>query len=188
MRRIFYIGLCFAVSLLVIGIGISVAANAIRGNPTITQTAVITDNGGYQIIDQTVQTAVPPTEFNGPTYTSDLGGGSGLEVVLSSPSVEVGGTLWMRVRLTGPAAWSNSGLRFTVTNSSGENVYDIALGHPHRTLAPGESPDQEDVFNLRWEAKSSETAGNVEVTPGTYSFFLGDYSLAWGVRGTIEVK
>jgi hypothetical protein len=188
MSRIFYIGLCSVIVLIAIGVGISAAANTNGGYQTITQTAVLTDNGEYQIIGQTTTV---PTEFNGPTYTSDLGGGSGLEVALSSPSVEVGGTLRMRVKLTGPAAWSNSGVELIVTNYNGEKVYDVVYIHTHITLRPEESPPQEDdVYDLGWEAKSSDTAGNVEVTPGAYSFIIAPYGLEENmcVRGTIEVK
>jgi hypothetical protein len=127
------------------------------------------------------------TEFNGPTYTRDLGGGSGLEVDLSSPSVNVGGALQMRVELTGPAAWNVGELSFTVINSSGENVYDVIIWLSHATLASGESPPQEYILYYDWFATSSPTAGNVEVTPGTYSFTLMPSGENAGVTGTIEV-
>jgi hypothetical protein len=138
------------------------------------------------VITTPLSTTTTATEFYGPTYTSDLGGGTRLEVLLSSSSVNVGETLWMRVKFTGPNANSASCLvRLTVTNSSGENVYDICYWHSAGIFPNG--PPQDVTSYSEWEAKSSPTADNVEVTPRAYSFFLGD-SFAWGVRGTIEVK
>ena len=114
-----------------------------------------------------------------------------MEVALSSSSVNVGERLGMRAKLTGPAAWNVCTLSLTVTNSDGENVYTVGYWLPHRTLAPGESPPQEYVVDwISWDAKSSPWGGNVEVTPGTYSFIIvpSGFEENMGVRGTIEVQ
>lgn len=181
MRKI-YIALFSVVALLVIGVGVLVANNT-GGN---------SGNEGTQTTVPTEPRSTNSTEeFNGPVYTCDLGGGSGLEIVLSSSSVKVGETLLIRGKLTGPAAWSLSLFRFTVIDSNGEAVYRVYAGWPHKTLAPGENPPQEYVFYLKWEAKKDPMSSDVEVTPGTYTFILAPLSEWEGrgldIRGTIEV-
>jgi hypothetical protein len=119
------------------------------------------------------------TEFNGPICTRDLGGGSRLE-------------LWpqMRIKIIGPAAWNVDILVLTVTNSSGENVYEMAYWLPHVTLAPGESPPQEyDVDWIGWDRTSNLTTGKVEITPGIYTFTIVPVGFGenMGVTGTVEV-
>ena len=161
-----HIALCSLVALLVIGVGISL---------------------GLEGFNQTI--AVGSAEFNGPRFTASLEG-LRLEVVLSSSSVKIGETLQMKVNLTGPKAWNVGLARFTVANSDGEKVYDVNVAMFHRTLAVGEEYPQEYVFCLDWEAKKSPTAGNVEVSPGSYSFTiaLGAEGKELDVRGTIEVE
>lgn len=128
-------------------------------------------------------------EFNGPRFTGSLEG-LRLEVVLSSSSVKIGETLQIGVNLTGPKAWDVGLLRFAVANSNGEKVYDVYVAMLHRTLAIGEEYPQEYVFHLDWEAKKSPIAGNVEVSPGSYSFTmtLEVEGKELDVRGTIEVE
>jgi hypothetical protein len=133
-------------------------------------------------------TTTTTTEFNGPTYTSDLGGGSRLTVILPSSSVKIGGMFHMDVELTGPVAgigwpWDAIGLRFILTNSSGENVYNMVIGWP-RIVPIDENCPPPNAFYGDWSCP----VNSMTEIPGTYSFFLGDPSLAWGVKGTIEIE
>ena len=141
------------------------------------------------ILENAEVITIVAAEFNGPRFTGSLEG-LRLEVVLSSSSVEIGETLQMRVSLTGPKAWNVGLSRFTVTNSNGEKVYDVYIAMLHRTLAIGKEYPQEYVFYLDWEAKKSPTAGDVEITPGLYSFIvaLEVEGKELEVRGTIDVK
>lgn len=141
------------------------------------------------ILENAEVITIVSAEFNGPRFTGSLEG-LRLEVVLSSSSVKIGETLQMRVNLTGPKAWNVGLLRFAMANSNGEKVYDVYVAMPHRTLAVGEEYPQEYVFYLDWEAKKSPTAGDVEVTPGLYSFIvtLEVEGKELEVRGTMDVK
>jgi len=149
----------------------------------------MTISGNKTINEENQTITVITAEFNGPRFTGSLEG-LRLEVALSSSSVKMGETLQMRVNLTGPKAWNVGLLRFAVTNSNGEKVYDVYIALLHRTLAIGEEYPQEDVFYLDWEAKKSPTAGNVEVSPGSYSFTMAleVEGKELDVRGTIEVE
>ena len=136
-------------------------------------------------------TALPqaPTDFNGPTFTNSSDG-LRLEATLSTSSLKVGTTLWVKGRLTGPSAWSISLVRFIVIKPSGEEVYDVYTWLPHRTLALGENPPQEYDFDLAWEARKRSTTDGVEITPGSYFFIIRTEVEAkeLGVKGTIEVE
>ncbi len=186
-----HIVLCFLVVLLVTGVGITLSFKGFNSQDThvTISTGTMTISGNKTINGENRTITVAPAEFNGPRFTSSLES-LGVNVFLSSSSVKTGETLRMRINLTGPKAWNVSLARFTVANSNEEKVYDVCIWLPHRTLATGENPPQDYVFYLEWEAKRSPTAGNVEVSPGLYSFTImfevEDKELA--VRGTIEVK
>lgn len=129
----------------------------------------------------------PPIEFHGPTFTGEV---PELKIIvtLSSSSVKVDGMLWMKVKLIGEKAYDVRLLRMTITNSKGQEVYDVYVWLPHRTLTPGAKVPQEETYNIAWKA-SKHPSANIEVTPGNYRFTIkatvGGKEVI--VKGTVKV-
>jgi len=159
----------------------STAANATVSTETSTRTSSQTMEGRVESV------AKPPLRFRGPTYTAEV---RGLKIVatLSSPSVRVGGTLWIKVSLTGKKAGSVNSLRVIIVNSEGWKVYDVYTWLPHGTATPGTQGTQGETYNIAWRATKHPSA-NVEVTPGNYTIIMkamvnGEEVV---VKGTAEV-
>lgn len=160
---------------------VSTAANATVSAKASTQTASQTMEGRVGDI------AKPSPRFRGPTFTTEV---QGLKIVatLSNPSVRVGGTLWIRVSLTGEKASCVNSLRVIIVNSEGQKVYDVHTWLPHGTVTPGTQGSQGETYNIVWKA-SKHPSANVEVTPGNYTLIMkavvnGEEAT---VKGTIKV-